>query len=123
MSIARAFACADELKQHTLIAKRHLKTPLYSMEPTFEENPFLDCPCDPWGEFMCGYYYSPAKLLALCNRDTEQAAYHIDQCNKIGYPWVLSPGDHHPGWNRTVRHGEECQYFLPNLTPTENRSA
>ena len=91
------------------------------MGQTFEENPFLDCPCDPWGEFMSGSYYS-AKILFSCNtEDAEQIAYHIEQCDKIGYPWVLSVGDHHPCQNRTLCEGEERQYFWPDLTPTASR--
>ena len=92
-----------------------------SEEADFEENPFHDCPCDPWGETMSGYYYHCSKLLELCNNDIAQVAYHIEQCDNIGYPWVLSVGDHHPGWNRKLCEGEERQYFLPDLTPTRNR--
>ena len=91
------------------------------MDQTFEENPFLDCPCDPWEEFLSGNYYSAKTLFSCGTEDAERIAYHIKQCDNIGYPWVLSVGDHHPGQKRTLYEGEERQYFWPDLTPTANR--
>ena len=90
-------------------------------ESDFKEDPFHDCPRDPWGEILSGYYYPYEKLIALCKKEEENVAYHMWQCDNMGYPWVLSVGDHHPGWNRKLCEGEERQYFLPDTTPTKNR--
>ena len=93
-----------------------------STESDFEKNYLHDCPRDPWGEILSGCYYHCNELLARGNSDTEQLIYHIQQCDKSGYPWVLSVGDYHPGWNRRLSEGDGRQYFLPDLTRTTNRT-